>query len=484
MSDQSYLKNAKAALLIGAAGSFLGNINGSVINVLLPTLSQSFQRGIGDMAILSLAFLLSQTLMLFIAGRLCDVKSTRTMFLWGFGFHVLFSLCCVFAPTLELLAVCRLVQGAATALITVAASVAVLRYTPMQRTGRAFGTITLSACLGFAIGPAIGGFLLEFMHWRFIFVIIFYIGWVPLVYTCLFYNDRVHEYPINVDMISVILSWFAIGSLFASLICLTRLGIGHPVGWSTLLLTCCGAFAFVRRCRRVSDPILSIKLLRYYPLVTALVGSLCNAICFSGLIFAVPFYLKFIRGLPDYQIGLIMMAAPITGLVGSYLGGKLSDRFGAKKCSLVITFISVPFLFAMIRINETTSPIILISLLGGFGLCYVFYLTSCTTMVMSWAKKGEEGKLSAIRLLLPVLGNAFGIAGFSLFFDNSTVPSTAQISEMLVNFRHGIWICLAIVLAQIVCTFHAKNVPLRSAYQSDTWQESRWQESGVFWDRG
>jgi len=58
MSDPNDHKNATMALLIGATGSFLGNVNGSIINVLLPTISQSFQRGIGDVAILSLAFYL------------------------------------------------------------------------------------------------------------------------------------------------------------------------------------------------------------------------------------------------------------------------------------------------------------------------------------------------------------------------------------------------------------------------------------------
>ena len=79
-------------------------------------------------------------------------------------------------------------------------------------------------------------------------------------------------------------------------------------------------------------------------------------------------------------------------------------------------------------------------LLGTFGVCYILYWTSCTTMIMSWAKPGEEGKLSAMRLLLPILGNAIGITVFALLFDNSVIPTVDQAPEILRHFRHAVWL--------------------------------------------
>ena len=477
MSVQGYHPKANTALLIGAAGSFLANVNGSMINVLLPTLSQSFQRGIGDVAILSLAFFLSQMLIIFVAGRLCDVKSTRLIFLWGFGLHVLSTLLCAFAPTLELLAVCRLVQGAATALITVTASVAILRSASPQKMGRALGTIALSASLGFIAGPLIGGFLLEFLHWRTIFAIICCLGVVPFCYTWFFYTHPARKRPFEVNLVSLMLSWLAIGSLFCGLITLTRLGIGHPIVWGAALLSCLCSFVFARRCLHESNPLLSIEVLRHFPLMAALVGSLCNAMFFAGLMFALPFYLKFVRGLSDHQMGLLLMAVAIAGLLGSYLGGKLTDRYGAKRGSLFIVLGGVPVLFVLTHIHETTPVIILVALLSWFGLYYVFYWTSCTTMIMSWAQRGEEGKLSAIRLLLPVLGNAIGVSVFALFFDNSTIPTVAKSAEILGYFRQAIWFGLVILAIQVICTFFAASVPPKPVIHPDVWKEEQYNDS-------
>ena len=489
MAERNYQKQANAALLIGATGSFLTNVNGSIINVLLPTLSQSFQRGIGDVAILSLAFLLSQMLLMFIAGRLCDVKSTRSIFLWGFALHSLSTFLCIFAPTLELMAACRLVQGAATALITVTASVAVLRSASPLKLGWAFGTITLSVSLGQIAGPAIGGFLLEFLHWRYVFVIIGCLGVVPFCYTWFFYSHRARQRFFQVDPISVLLSWLAIGSLFFGLIGLTRLGIRHPAVWGAALLMCIGSIAFARRCRREDNPLLSIEVLRQLPLTMALLGSLCNAMLFSGLMFALPFYLIFVRGLSNSQMGLLLMATALTGLLGSWFGGKLTDRCGAKQSSLPVSVINVLILIALAEIHEATPIMALAALLGWFGLCYIFYRTSNTAMIMSWAKRGEEGKLSAIRLLVPVLGSALGISLFALFFDNTTLPTATQSSEILVHFHQAAWFGLLIVVLQIICTLWSASAPTGPMTRRlDNWKES---DSFVgdsflddsFWDR-
>ena len=470
MSDRNYRKKANRVLLIGATGSFLVNVNGSIINVFLPTLSQSFQRGIGDVAILSLTFYLSQTLMLFIAGRLCDVKSTRTIFLWGFGIHFLSTFLCAFTPTLELLAACRLVQGAATALITVTASVAILRLADPQKLGRAIGTLALSSSLGLIVGPSIGGFLLEFLHWRSIFAIIGCLAVVPFFYTWFFYSHKARKRRFTVDPVSVLLSWLVVGSLFAVLIGLTRLGPGHPVVWIAVFLTCVNSWIFVHRCLHERNPLLSIEVFRHIRLTAALIGSLGNAMFFSGLMFALPFYLKFVRRLSDHQMGLLLMAVAVTGLSGSWLGGKLTDRYGAKRSSLAIVFGSAPIFIVLTQIHETTPVVILAALLGWFGLCISFYKTSCTTMIMSWAKRGEEGKLSAVRLLLPVLGSAFGISISAFFFDNSTVPAVGKSPEILGHFHQAVWFGLAIVVLQIICTFWAASAPSQPVNRRpDTW---------------
>jgi len=470
MSARSYQKKANRVLLIGVTGSFLVNVNGSIINVLLPTLSQSFQRGIGDVALLSLAFYLSQTLTFFIAGRLCDVKSTRTIFLCGFGIHFLSTVLCVFAPTLELLAACRLIQGVATALMTVTASVAILRSADPQKLGRAIGAIALSSSLGLIVGPSIGGFLLEFLHWRSIFAILGCLVVVPFCYTWFFYSHKARKRHFTVDPVSVLLSWLAVGSLFVVLIGLTRLGTGHPVVWIAVLLTCFNSWIFAHRCLHEKNPLLSIEVFRHIRLTASLIGSLCNAMLFSGLMFALPFYLKFVRRLSDHQMGLLLMVVALTGLLGSWLGGKLTDRWGARRSSLPIVLANVPFLIALTQVHETTPAVILVALLGWFGLCTIFYKTSCTTMVMSWAKRGEEGKLSAVRLLLPVLGNAFGISCFALFFDNSTVPTVGKSPEILGHFHQAVWFGLAIVILQIICTFGAASAPFKPGNRhSDAW---------------
>jgi hypothetical protein len=114
-----------------------------------------------------------------------------------------------------------------------------------------------------------------------------------------------------------------------------------------------------------------------------------------------------------------------------------------------------------------------------FGFCYIFYRTANTTMIMTWAKPGEEGKLSAIRLLVPVLGHAIGTAAFALFFDNALLPTTDQAAEILSHFHHAVWFGLVIVVVQIACTLRSRNakIPTRSP-------ETNWQGSDSFWDRG
>lgn len=468
---QSYI-----ALFIGATGSFLSNINGSSINVLLPTLSQYYGKGIGDMAILSLAFLLSQTISLFIVGRLCDAKNTRTVFLWGFGLYAVSTFFCVVAPTLELLAACRLMQGIATALITVCASVSIVRNVSLVRRGWAFGIMTLSASIGFAAGPSLAGILLEYFHWKMVFVLIFILGLIPFAYTWFFYKDKMKKRPFRVDTVGFACSSLAIGSLFGALITAARFGISCPVAWIFLSLMLIGLYAFIRRCSKAPDPLINMEILRNFKLLAALAGSMCNAICFSGIVFTLPFYFKFVRAFSDQQMGLMMMAAPLAGLVGSLLGGRVADKIGAKQGSLIACAVYLPVLLSITRFHQTTSPGVLTLLLGTFGLCYIFYWTSCTTMIMSWAKEGEEGKLSAIRLLLPLLGNAVGIALFALFFDNAETPTALQEAAILGSFHHAVWLACGVVTIQLLCTVAAKCGTASTESREHTWSDSLWSQ--------
>src|SRR3954451_11866904 len=146
-------------------------LDGTVVNVALPAIESDLGGGVAVQQWVVNGYTLALGALILVGGSLGDVYGERRVFQAGVVGFGLFSALCAVAPTSEILIACRVLQGTAAALLTPAALAVIIATFPREERGGAIGTWTAWTGIGALAGPLVGGQILQFASWRWIFVV-------------------------------------------------------------------------------------------------------------------------------------------------------------------------------------------------------------------------------------------------------------------------------------------------------------------------
>lgn len=170
MNDSAPL-NKWLVLSLVAVGIFMSTLDGSIVNVALPTIMAELDVPFTSVKWVVLIYLLTVSSLLLFFGRLSDIRGRRWVYSRGLAVFSLGSLLCGLAPGATWLIIWRALQGLGAAMIMACTPALVVDVFPLQERGRALGMVGMIVAGGLTMGPALGGILLQFFHWRVIFYI-------------------------------------------------------------------------------------------------------------------------------------------------------------------------------------------------------------------------------------------------------------------------------------------------------------------------
>jgi EmrB/QacA subfamily drug resistance transporter len=309
-------------------GSSLSFIDGSVVNVALPAMQSSLDASLGTMQWVVNAYMLTLASLILLGGSAGDRFGRRRVFIVGLLGFTAASLACAVAPSALWLIAARTVQGAAAALLT-PASLAIIgaTYSGNAR-GPAIGTWAAAAALTTALGPPLGGWLVDTSGWRSIFFINLPLGIVALALGLKLPVDRGSEHAPPLDRRGSVLAILWLGALCYGLIALgeNKAVIGAIAITAAVLL----ALLFVRTEARANAPMMPLALFRNrnFSGANALTALLYAAL--GGALFMLPFLLIQVHGYSALAAGATFLPfSAIMGL-GSRWSGGLVDKLGAR----------------------------------------------------------------------------------------------------------------------------------------------------------
>ncbi|HYH31830.1 MAG TPA: MFS transporter [Pseudonocardia sp.] len=306
-------------------GAVLGPLNSTMIAVALPPMAAELDVAASTMSWLVTAYLIAMAALQPVAGKLGDRLGPRPVLLTGYALFCLASALAALVHSLPLLVACRVVQAAAGALLMPTGLALLRRAAPPDRLGRAFGVIGAVLPLAAAVGPVLGGVLLEIGGWPAIFLV-----------------------NIPVTLFAAALGWWVVphaprrvgngfdvlgaGWLCALLVGLTVLLDTAP-GGPPLALAGAGlaaaAWAFARHELRHPDPVLPPRLFAHRSFLAAATGIALANLAFYVTLLAVPLLLHE-RGIDGAQAGLVLGALTLASSPMAVLGGRLADRAGLR----------------------------------------------------------------------------------------------------------------------------------------------------------
>jgi MFS family permease len=186
-------------------GAFMAALDASIINVALPKLEQQFSSRMSEIEWVSLSYLLSLASAILIFGRLADIIGRRWLYIIGFMIFSLSSLFCGLAPSLSILILCRVLQGIGAAMLQ-ANSVSIITFaSPREDLGKAIGFQASAQGIGLSLGPVVGGTLLSFVSWKWLFFINLPVGIIGTILGIMFLpRDRVIQKEKKFDYVGAV----------------------------------------------------------------------------------------------------------------------------------------------------------------------------------------------------------------------------------------------------------------------------------------
>ena len=314
------------AVIAVLAAIMMGVLDGTVMNVALPTLSHEFGVTPSDSIWVVNAYQLVVTMMLLGFAAIGDVFGYKRVFLFGVCVFVTASALCAISSSFEMMVAARVLQGIGGA-CTMSINTALLRIIfPPNRLGRVMAANAVIVAVTAASGPALGGAILAVGHWSWIFLMniplglaALFIGWKLLPHNPP--SDIVHK----LDGQSVVLN-----AVFFGLLIYTIEQLAHD-GFSTLLVlqaivAIIVGVTYIRRQLQIPMPILPVDLFRI-PIFSLSIG--CSIACFTAQMLALvslPFFMQHSLGLSVAQTGLLMTPWPLATTLTAPLAGRLIER--------------------------------------------------------------------------------------------------------------------------------------------------------------
>ncbi len=410
-------------LAVLCVGVFMLLLDGTIVNIAIPSIMDAFDTGFSHVEWVMNAYLLVFAVLLITAGRLGDLYGRKRIFIIGLCVFTLASLACGLAPGIGWLIGFRGLQGLGGAMMMPSTlSIIANVFLPQER-GKAMGFWGGVTGFAVALGPSLGGLLVQAESWRWIFFINVPIGVVLLLGT-IFYIPESTD-PTSVKQ----MDYPGVAVLTAALFCLTfALVEGQKYGWTSGLIL--GLFAgavvglavFVWIQKRQLQPLMELGMFKDRTFSVTNGVALILAMGMMGVFFLLPVFMQSILGYSAVKSGLVMTPLAAVVIFGAPLSGMLSDRIGAKWPMFVGMLITgTGFLLTMraLEVGATWQSLVLPFAVSGFGIGMV--MPPATSAVMGSVATEKSGQASGVLSTGRQIGSVLGIAVMGALLQNRAV---------------------------------------------------------------
>ena len=391
-------------------GVFLATIDGSIVNISLPTMEKSFETDFALVQWVVLAYLLTVTTLMLGIGRLADIYGKKPIYTTGFIIFTLGSVLCGLSPSIYTLIGFRVLQAVGAAMIMALGMAIVTEAFPRSERGRALGISGTIVSVGIAVGPTLGGVIVQYLSWHWIFFVNLPIG---IIGTFMVIRYVPAFKPPGGQLFDY---WGALTLCISLLALLVALTLGQYNGFRDgivlLFIVVWMAFLaiFIIVELRLEQPMLDLRLFRNSLFSVSLTTGFITFICLAGTLILMPFYVENVLGYGPQQTGLLMATVPVALGIIAPVSGALSDRFGSRPITVAgLAFLTIGFL-AVSSLDAETTTLGYILRFIPVGLGVGMFQSPNNSAIMGAAPRDRLGIASGMLAVTRTLGQTTGIA--------------------------------------------------------------------------
>ena len=447
-------------MLAVGMGVFLATLDGSIVNVALPTLARQFASPFSAVEWVVLAYLLTVATLLLSMGRLGDMLGKKPVYQAGFAAFTLGSVLCSLSQTIDLLVAFRVVQAVGASMVLALGAAILTEAFPPSERGKALGLSGTVVSIGIVVGPALGGVILDTFSWHWIFLVNLPVGLIGLYLVGRLVPSTP---PVRVEKFD----FMGAATLFISLLALL-LALTEGPQWGFLDPRILALFAvwvafltlFLIIERRSRYPMVDLRLFREGLFSVNLATGSLAFISLSGLLLLMPFYLEGVLGYPPRQVGLLMASVPAGLGITAPISGSLSDRLGTRPITVAGLGVLVVGYLALSGLGGATKGPEFLLRFVPIGIGMGLFQSPNNSAIMGAAPRERLGVASGLLAMTRLVGQITGIAVLGALWAARTAvysgpawtgdPSTSPAAAQVAGLRDTSVLAVALVVVALL----------------------------------
>jgi EmrB/QacA subfamily drug resistance transporter len=394
-------------------GQFIAGFATRIFVVALPTIAGALQADILAVSWALIGYQLAGICLSVVFGRLGDIHGRYAIYGTGFVVMTVSSALCGLAPGVGWLIAFRLVQGVGAAMIASATRVLAMEAMPEGAEGRANGFMTMSFHGGLLLGPPLGGLVIDWLSWRWVFFLLVPIGVAGTVLTALRARGRRTvrvESPPAVDYIGAVLLVILTVVLTLVVDRRTAVALGAGPAGIVIVVFVVGLAGFLVHERRTVNPVVNLGLFRIRMFVFSVLSLLVFATTSSILHFLLPFYIQDVLHRSPSFMGLIFLSAPVLTMSLAFIAGQLTDRVGPRLPATIGLSIVMAAFAIGVGLRVDSHWILPALLLACTGVGQGFFNTPNQTAIIGSVPREYRGFATGLVQMMFGLGSLLGIS--------------------------------------------------------------------------
>lgn len=415
-------------------GIFMIILDSTVVNVALRTLQRAYSVSLTEVQWVISIYVLALGITIPLSGFLADRFGIKRIYVTGLALFVLGSLLCGLAPSLSdsiwLLVAARALQGIGGGMAQPLASAYIFSTFPPAEQGLALGIFGIALVLAPALGPIVGGALVDADRWQWIFFINVPIGLLGCSMAAAWLREQPRTRQPNADPLGLITAVIGFGALLLAATNVAELGWEAPLVRGAFLIGALGLLAFaVIELRVAREPLLDLRLFQQPTFLLANLVGYVSVLALFGAEFLMPLYLQLLRGRSALETGLILLPLAISAGIMTPLAGRLYDRIGPRPLVVVGYTILAFNTWQLARLQATTSIGTILLLLAERGVALGLTVQTTLATALGVVPRPALARGSSLINGTRQVVQSIGVALLATVLTSTLSPTTRDLQQ-------------------------------------------------------
>jgi len=435
-------------LWLVAIGFFMQTLDATIVNTALPAMAHSLGESPLRMQSVVIAYSLAMAMLIPASGWIADRFGTRHVFLAALLLFSLGSLLCAYSSNLHYLVVSRALQGIGGSMLLPVGRLAVLRAFPREQFLRAMSFVTIPGLIGPLLGPTLGGWLVEYASWHWIFLINIPVGLIGCAAALAFMPDHRIAGAGRFDVGGYLLLAVSMAMLSLALDGLSEIGMRQATVLLLMIFGLVSLAAYWLRAVRQPAALFPLALFKVNSFSVGVIGNLFSRIGSGSMPFLIPLLLQVSLGYSAFEAGMMMIPVAAAGILVKQVATPLIKRTGYRKL-LIVNTVLVGLMIASFALFSASEPAWLrILQLALFGAANSMQFTAMNTLTLKDLDGALASSGNSLLSMIMMLSMSLGVAasgGLLATFSHLLGPASSG-GETLSAFQAS-FICMGLITA-------------------------------------